>query len=528
MDNTSLLPPEPRRILAGLDRRIGILERRVREPEPFVRPKSPLITVAANDTPATLTAGATFTCDGANDQTEIQQAMALAAASGGTVYLLGGTFTLSAAVTGDGEASILGCGPETIVAAPSGDYAFKSASGQGAWSISNLRISVISGATGGISASHGGPLTVSDVFITGVSTAAGQGIHANTETTLVVGCTISTLQYGFYGDALGDRFKLVANRITNCGTGVYFDSSVENLIFGNRIDTIQGHGIQGVSGCNDNNIYGNVITDVGTATNNTYSGITIAGFSNYIHSNLFRDSGGNKAAYGVTLAAFYTDNWVALNDFLGFYATAAILDNAIGTVTFPGNRPFSAGATTPGHTIKENGSALTARAGINFVDGLVATDDAGNDETDINVDYAGTAEIADIAASEAAGTSAKVTRGDHVHAHPALASGDLHPEYVQEALADAKGDLLAASAADTWARLPVGVDAQVLTADSSQSLGVKWAAAAGGGASVNLLTANQATLEYDATGWAADSNCTVARSTTQAAHGSASLALTHT
>lgn len=388
MDNTSLLPPEPRRILAGLDRRIGILERRVREPEPFVRPKSPLITVAANDTPATLTAGATFTCDGANDQTEIQQAMALAAASGGTVYLLGGTFTLSAAVTGDGEASILGCGPETIVAAPSGDYAFKSASGQGAWSISNLRISVISGATGGISASHGGPLTVSDVFITGVSIAAGQGIHANTETTLVVGCTISTLQYGFYGDSLGDRFKLVANRITNCGTGIYFDSSVENLIFGNRIDTIQGHGIQGVSGCNDNNIYGNVITDVGTATNNTYSGITIAGFSNYIHSNLFRDTGGNKAAYGVTLAAFYTDNWVALNDFLGFYATAAILDNAIDTVTWPGNRPFSAGATTPGHTIKDEGIPLTARAGINFVgDSVVATDDAGNNETDVTINH---------------------------------------------------------------------------------------------------------------------------------------------
>jgi hypothetical protein len=52
---------------------------------------------------------------------------------------------------------------------------------------------------------------------------------------------------------------------------------------------------------------------------------------------------------------------------------------------------------------------------------------------------------------------------------------------IQNAIVDAKGDLIAATAADTPARLAVGTNGHVLTADSTAATGLKWAAVAAGG-----------------------------------------------
>jgi hypothetical protein len=52
---------------------------------------------------------------------------------------------------------------------------------------------------------------------------------------------------------------------------------------------------------------------------------------------------------------------------------------------------------------------------------------------------------------------------------------------IQNAIVDAKGDLIAATGADTPARLAVGTNGQVLTADSTASTGLAWATAASGG-----------------------------------------------
>lgn len=58
---------------------------------------------------------------------------------------------------------------------------------------------------------------------------------------------------------------------------------------------------------------------------------------------------------------------------------------------------------------------------------------------------------------------------------------------IQNTIVDAKGDLIAATAADTPARLAVGSDGQVLQADSTTATGLKWAAAGAAAASFTLI-----------------------------------------
>jgi hypothetical protein len=69
---------------------------------------------------------------------------------------------------------------------------------------------------------------------------------------------------------------------------------------------------------------------------------------------------------------------------------------------------------------------------------------------------------------------------------------------VAKTIIDAKGDLIAGTAADTAARLAVGANNTVLTADSAEATGMKWAAAASGGGmtliSTTALTGASVTL----------------------------------
>jgi hypothetical protein len=71
----------------------------------------------------------------------------------------------------------------------------------------------------------------------------------------------------------------------------------------------------------------------------------------------------------------------------------------------------------------------------------------------------------------AAGTATTAARGDHVHSTDGLVLNSL--------IANSKGALITStgSAVDD---LTVGTDGHVLTADSGETLGIKWAAVGGG------------------------------------------------
>jgi hypothetical protein len=62
---------------------------------------------------------------------------------------------------------------------------------------------------------------------------------------------------------------------------------------------------------------------------------------------------------------------------------------------------------------------------------------------------------------------------------------------------DAKGDLIGGTGADTFARLAVGTNGQVLTADSAETTGLKWASAASGGGKVLQVVSATTTTQTD-------------------------------
>lgn len=72
-------------------------------------------------------------------------------------------------------------------------------------------------------------------------------------------------------------------------------------------------------------------------------------------------------------------------------------------------------------------------------------------------------------------------------------SGDVTITNSMATAIDAKGDLIAGTAADTFSRLAVGTNGQVLTADSTAATGLKWATAGGGGKVLQVVQAQTTT-----------------------------------
>jgi hypothetical protein len=133
-------------------------------------------------------------------------------------------------------------------------------------------------------------------------------------------------------------------------------------------------------------------------------------------------------------------------------------------------------ATTKGDLLAATGSAALARVGVG-TNGQVLTADS-TQATGVSWQTA------------SGGASAATTSSEGI----VQLAGDLGgtaaaptvPTKISNSLVTTKGDLLAATASATPARLGVGTDGQVLTADSTQTTGIKWATVSGAGSNVDV------------------------------------------
>lgn len=165
-----------------------------------------------------------------------------------------------------------------------------------------------------------------------------------------------------------------------------------------------------------------------------------------------------------------------------------------GTVTFSGltastvpyldaSKVLTSSAVTPTELGYLSGVSSAIQTQMNLKAPLASPTFTGTITTPLTASRA----VVTGASSELAASAVTSTELGYVSGVSSAIQTQLDAKQLRSTLT-AKGDLYVATASNTVARQAVGTDGYVLTADSAQTNGVKWAAASGGGASLRWYT----------------------------------------
>lgn len=136
-----------------------------------------------------------------------------------------------------------------------------------------------------------------------------------------------------------------------------------------------------------------------------------------------------------------------------------------------------------------DGAAWVASGATGDIEGVTATSPLTGGGTSgtvtVGIQSASTSQLGAVQLSDSTSSTSTSLAAT---ANAVKTAYDLADGAIAKSIVDAKGDVIAATAADTVSRLAVGANDTVLTADSSTATGLKWAAPASGGGMTLLST----------------------------------------
>jgi hypothetical protein len=310
--------------------------------------------------------------------------------------------------------------------------------------------------------------------------AAALGDDANFATTVTN--SIAT-KLALAGGTMTGNIAMGTNKVTGLGTPTS-NTDAATKAYADTMLPLAGGTMTGAIAMGTNKI-----TGLGTPTANTDA--ATKAYADAIGTAVAADAA-SAAASAAAAAASYD----SFDDrYLGAKSSAPTLDNDSNAL-LTGAIYFNTSATKfyawNGSSWQELTSTITVTRWKKTMSGGETTL-SGTDDNSVSLSYT-------VGWEELFLNGVKLSRGDDYTAStgttvtglsPALAASDIvevisyTPFNVSNALTvttiDAKGDLLVGTASDTIGRLAVGTDGYVLTADSTQSSGVKWSATAEAG-----------------------------------------------